>query len=60
MWNRVEVALQVCIYHPAIARFYMLVHFAQRIFAAKPRPEAVALRLELMLKDWPDSSFRAA
>jgi hypothetical protein len=43
--------LQVGIDHPAVARFYMPVYFAQRILAAQARAEAVASRLELMLKD---------
>jgi hypothetical protein len=34
VWDCVKVALQVRIYHPAVARFQMPVHFAQRIFAA--------------------------
>jgi hypothetical protein len=59
MWNRVKVALQVRIYYPAVAGFYMPIHFAQRIFAATSWSEAIASRLELMLKDWLDDQFQS-
>jgi len=51
MRNRVKIALQVRVYYPEVARFHMPVHFAQRIFAAQTLPEAVASRLEFVLKD---------
>jgi len=51
MRNRVKLALQVRVNYPAVARFQVPVHFTQRIFAAQTLPEAVASRLEFVLKD---------
>ena len=51
MRNTVEVALQVSIYHEGVAFPKQPLHCAQRVLAAPPRPEAVAHRTELRLKD---------
>src|SRR4029453_11486203 len=57
MWNRVEVALQVRVDYPEVARFHMPVHFTQRIFTAKTLPKAEAPRLTFALKDGAHTQF---
>ena len=58
MRDRVEVALQVRVDHPHMARFHKPVHVAQRILAAQTRPEAVASRFEFVLKDRLDDQLQ--
>src|SRR4051812_47694053 len=58
MRNRIEIALQVGVYYPAVARFKMPVYFAQRIFASQSLPETIASRFEFVLKDRLDDQFQ--
>ncbi len=51
MRNRVEVAFQIGIYHPDVARFQQRVHAPQRILGPAPRTEAVALLGKFRLED---------
>src|SRR5262245_42864983 len=58
MRDRIEVALQVRVDHPEVARCYKPVHLAQRILAAQTRPEAIASGLEFVLEDRLDDQLQ--
>src|SRR5271169_6383434 len=51
VWNRIEVALQVRVHHPAVTSFQIPAHFAQCILTIQTRSETVASRLELVFED---------
>jgi len=51
MRNRVEVSLDVHVHHPNPSGIQMPLHFAQSIFRASFRTEAVAASPELLLED---------
>jgi site-specific DNA recombinase len=51
LWDRVEVAFQIGIYHPTVASLEQRVHPPQRVLGPAPRTEAVALLGKLRLED---------
>src|SRR5882724_1227519 len=57
--DRIEVALQIGIHDMSEAFLQQPIHFPQRVFAASPRPEAVAPRSELNFKDRLDGHLQS-
>ncbi len=51
MRNRVEVAFQIGVHYPDVARFEQRVHAPQRLLGPAPRSEAVAVLGKFRLED---------